>query len=91
MERSAGRLYGIQLERYSVSSVIRWGRRIYPSATRYWMSSTGRFSISWVKPRISWRRGEGVARFGPLLSRLSKLLENHFPEEERLLARSARP
>ena len=85
MESSAGRLYGTQLERYSVSSVIRWGEDLSVGHALLDEQHRAIFDLLGEAQDL-WRRGEGVARFCPLLSKLSKLLENHFPAEERLLA-----
>ena len=90
MERSADRLYGIQLERYSVSSVIRWGEDLSVGHALLDEQHRALFDLMGEAQDL-WRRGENVARFCPLLSRLSKLLEKHFPEEERLLAERQYP
>jgi hemerythrin-like metal-binding protein len=77
--------YGVQLERYSVSSVIRWGEDLSVGHAHLDEQHRAIFDLL-AEAQDLWRRGEGVVRFCPLLSRLSKLLESHFPDEERLLA-----
>jgi hemerythrin len=80
----------VQLDRYSVSNIIRSGEDL--SVGHPILDEQHRCVFDLLsEAQDLWRRGEGVARFGPLLSRLSRLLENHFREEESVLAVSGYP
>lgn len=85
MEVGADSHYSVQLERYSVSTVIRWGEDMSVGHALLDEQHRAIFDLL-AEAQDLWRRGEGVARLHPLLTRLGRLLENHFPEEERMLA-----
>jgi hemerythrin len=88
---SSGESYGeVQLDRYSVSSVIRWGEDLSVGHPVLDEQHRAIFDLLGEAQDL-WRRGEGVSRLGPLLSRLGKLLEKHFPQEEAVLAASGYP
>lgn len=82
--------YKTQLERYSVSSVIRWGEDLCVGHPVLDEQHRAIFDLL-AEAQDLWRRGEGVAGLCTLLSRLSKLLASHFPDEERILAEAGYP
>lgn len=88
---SSGESYAeVQLDRYSVSSVIRSGEDLSVGHPLLDEQHRAIFDLL-SEAQDLWRRGEGVSRLGPLLSRLGKLLEKHFPEEEAVLSASGFP
>jgi hemerythrin len=88
---SSGESYReVQLDRYSVSTVIRWGEDLSVGHPLLDEQHRAIFDLL-SEAQDLWRRGEGVPRLGPLLSRLGKLLEKHFPEEEAVLTASGYP
>lgn len=87
----SGESYGeVQLDHYSVSGVIRSGEDLSVGHPLLDEQHRAIFDLL-SEAQDLWRRGEGVTRLCPLLSRLSRLLEHHFPEEEAILAASGYP
>jgi hemerythrin len=73
-----------EIERYSVTSMLRWGEDFSVGIPVLDQQHRAIFDLL-AQAHELWRSGAGVAQLRPLLSRLGELLGSHFAEEERVL------